>query len=147
MCMAYETRCRCGTKTASFHFKDNIMSEQVIKGLYCPNCSSDTNINPDTMVVDNGWIIEYDMDIAKFMGKRIAIDHITPDMLFDEGYCTWNGLYPGDHIDSVKEREKITFLAKSNPALYLEEMKSWTKKRIERLQNEGWRKTKNRDKE
>jgi hypothetical protein len=31
--------------------------------------------------------------------------------------------------------------------LYLKEMKSWAKERIERLQNEGWRKTKIGDKE
>lgn len=147
MCVAYEMRCQCGNKTASFHFKDNIMTEQAIKALYCPNCSSDINVNPETMVVDNGWIIEYDMDIAKFMGQRIADARITPDMLFDEGYCTWNGIYPGDHIDSIKEREKITALAKSNPALYLKEMKSWAKERMERLKNEGWRKAKRGNKE
>ncbi len=41
------------------------MPAMVIKGLYCPDCSSNTNANPDKVVVDNGWIIEYDMDIAK----------------------------------------------------------------------------------
>ena len=80
MCVAYEMRCRCGSKTASFHFKDIMMTEQAIKTLYCPNCSSDTNVDPEKMVVDNGWIIEYDMNIAKFMGQRIAGAHITPDM-------------------------------------------------------------------
>lgn len=123
------------------------MTEQAIKTLYCPNCSSNINVNPEKMVVDNGWIIEYDMDIAKFMGQRIAGAHITTDMLFDEGYCTWNGIYPGDHIDSVKERENIVSLAKSNPVLFLKEMKSWAKDRIERLRNEGWRKAKIADKE
>lgn len=147
MCVAYEMKCRCGSKTASFHFKDNLMSEQIIKNLYCPDCSSDINVNYDKMVVDNGWIIEYDMDIVNFMGQKIAAGSMTPDLLFDEGYCTWNGIYPGDHIDSVKEREKIASLAKSNPSLYLKEMTSWAKKRIERLQNEGWRKARNSDKQ
>ncbi|BCB97011.1 hypothetical protein JZK55_19330 [Dissulfurispira thermophila] len=142
MCIAYEMRCQCGSKTASFHFKDNIMTEHVIKTLYCPNCSSDINVNPEKMIVDNGWVIEYDMDIAKFMGQKISNAHITPDILFDEGYCTWNGIYPGDHIDSLKEREGITALAKTNPLMYLNKMKSWAKERTERLKNEGWRKAK-----
>lgn len=147
MCIAYEMRCKCGRRTASFQFKDNIMSEQIIKNLYCPDCSSDINVNYDKMVVDNGWIIEYDMDIVNFMGQKIAAENITPDLLFDEGYCTWNGIYPGDHIDSVREREKITALAKSSPALYLQKIKSWAKERNERLYNEGWRKAKNINKQ
>lgn len=143
MCVAYEMRCQCGRKSASFHFKDNVMSEQVIKSLYCPECSTDMNIDAAKMVVDNGWIIEYDMDIVKFQGQKLSVSPMTPDFLFDAGYCTWNGFYPGDHIESVKEREKITSLAKSNPALYLKEIKSWAHERIGRLQDEGWRKAKN----
>lgn len=149
MCMAFEMNCACNNGMAGFNFKDEIMTEEVISGLYCPKCSKGISFDPERMLFDNDWIIEYDIEIAKFQAQKIgrSIGSITPEFIFDEGYCTWNGMYPGDHIDSVKDREKITFLAKSNPALYLEEMKSWAKKRIERLQNEGWRKTKNRDKE
>lgn len=141
MCTAYEKRCNCGGRTASFHFKDNIIPEQAIKGIYCPGCSSDIHVNHDSMVIDNGWIIEYDMDMVNFMAHKISHHgSITPGFLFDEGYCTWNGIYPGDHIDSVKERESVVALAKSNPVLYLKKMKSWAEERIERLQEEGWRK-------
>jgi len=147
MCIAYEMKCKCSSKTASFHFKDNIMTEQVIKTLYCPNCSSDINVNPEKMIVDNGWVIEYDMDIAKLMGQKISNTIITPDILFDEGYCTWNGVYPGDHMHSVKEREDITALAKSNPSMYLNRIRAWAKERAERLKNEGWRKAKIGNKE
>jgi hypothetical protein len=140
-------KCKCSSKTASFHFKDNIMTEQVIKTLYCPNCSSDINVNPEKMIVDNGWVIEYDMDIAKLMGQKISNTIITRDILFDEGYCTWNGVYPGDHMHSVKEREDITALAKSNPSMYLNRIRAWAKERAERLKNEGWRKAKIGNKE
>jgi hypothetical protein len=138
--MAYEMRCRCGSKSASFQFKDNVMSQEILRGLYCPSCSSDMSINPETMVVDNGWVIEYDMDVARFMGQKIGNAVITSDFLFDAGYCTWNGMYPGDHLESIKERECITALAKKDPTLYLKEMKSWATERIKRLQKEGWRK-------
>ncbi|MFN3479551.1 MAG: hypothetical protein ACK415_04105 [Thermodesulfovibrionales bacterium] len=142
MCMAFEMNCACGSGMAGFNFKDEVMSEEVINGLYCPSCSSRIVFNPDTMIFDNGWIIEYDMDIARFQAQKIgkSIGPITPEFIFDEGYCTWRGMYPSDHIDSVKEREDIVKLAKINPRQYLEEIKDWAKKRMERLSEEGWRK-------
>jgi len=140
--MAYEMRCICGDKAASFHFKDNVLSEQVIRNLYCPKCSSDIPLNPASMVEDNGWVIEYDMDVASFMGQKIHTGTLTPLSIFDEGYCTWNGFYPGDHIESVREREHIAALAKTDPLRYLNEMKSWANERVKRLQQEGWRKAK-----
>lgn len=140
MCMAYESRCKCGSKSVSFHFRDSVMSYEIIRDVYCPDCSSVIAIDPDTMVVDNGWVIEYDMEMARFMGQRLRNAVITAGFIFDGGYCTWNGMYPGDHIDSVKEREEIAALAKTDPVLYLKEMKSWATERIKRLREEGWRK-------
>lgn len=142
MCMAFEMNCACGNNMAGFNFKDEIMSEEVISGLYCPKCSRSISFNPETMVFDNGWIIEFDMDIAQFQAQKIgkAIGPITPEFIFDEGYCTWRGIYPTDHIDSVKEREDIVKLAKVNPKRYLEEIKDWAKRRMEKLIQEGWRK-------
>ncbi|MCC6347429.1 MAG: hypothetical protein IT388_09620 [Nitrospirales bacterium] len=140
MCMAAEIRCTCGSKSASFHFRDNILSDQTVRTLYCPACSSDIRIDPVCMIVDNGWVIEYDMDIVQFEGHKIPRSPVTPVILFDEGYCTWNGIYPGDHLDSVREREQIVSLMKSNPTRYIQEMKSWAQQRMARLQGEGWRK-------
>jgi hypothetical protein len=127
----------------SFHFKDNIMPEQVIKGLYCPSCSKDVTPDPTTMVSDNGWMIRYDMEAATFVGGKHIKGEITPSVLFDQGYCTWNGVYPGDHLDSVREREKIIALAKTDPLEYLKQLKSWAVERTETLKHEGWRKAKN----
>jgi len=141
MCVAHESRCKCGKETVSFHLKDNILPEHVVKALFCPLCSSDVQINHDVMVVDNGWVIEYDMDIVAFSRQKLDKGPITPAFVFDSGYCTWNGYYPGDHRDSMKEREMITALAKTDPALYLREMRAWAMKRLERLRQEGWRKT------
>jgi hypothetical protein len=143
MCMAHEMKCTCGARSVSFHFKDNIMPEQVIKGLYCPSCSNDMTLDPTTMVSDNGWIIRYDMEAAKFMGEKHIKGGITPGLLFDQGYCSWNGVYPGDHIDSVREREKIIALAKTDPAEYFRKLRSWAVERMEKLKNEGWRKAQN----
>lgn len=143
MCMAYETKCTCGARSVSFHFKDNIMPEQVIKALYCPTCSNGVTPDPATMVSDNGWIIRYDMEAARFMGEKHIKGEITPGLLLDQGYCSWNGVYPGDNLDSVREREKIIALAKTNPVEYFKKLRSWAVERMEKLKNEGWRKAQN----
>ncbi len=140
MCMDYKLNCECGKRFASFNFKDGIFPPEVISRLYCPECSKDVRFSPDRMLYDNGWIIEYDMDVAKFIGQRFG--NITPEFLFDEGYCTWRGMTPTDHIDSLMERESIVTLARTDPRRYLEEIKNWAKYRMERLQKEGWRKAK-----
>ena len=140
MCMDYKIICACGNSIASFNFRDNLMPVEVISRLYCPKCSRDIQYSQETMIVDNGWIIEYDMDIAKFAGQKLPTNCITPDYLFDEGYCTWRGIYPMDYIDSVKEKEDLAKMAKINPRKYIEEFKKWGINRMDRLTKEGWRK-------
>ena len=143
MCMEYSLKCECETNGASFHFRDDIMAPEVISRLYCPACSTDIEFKQETMIADNGWVIEYDIDIAEFSGQKLPRSQqpeLSPGMLFDEGYATWRGFYPGDHIDSVREREAVIKLAKDNPKQYIEKMKAWTIERITRLKEEGWRK-------
>lgn len=141
MCMLYEAGCSCGASLAGFNFKDDVMSDAVISRLYCPKCSADIRFNPDTMLADNGWVIEYDMDIAKFQAQKIkGLTAITPEFIFDEGYCTWRGFYPTDHIDSTVERSEISKTAKTDPKKYLEDIKGWATGRMEKLSKEGWRK-------
>jgi hypothetical protein len=133
---------------AGFSFKNEIMSGEIINRLYCPVCSRDIKFDPGTMLADNGWIIEYDMEIARFQAQKIkaAQNEVTPHFIFDKGYCTWRGIYPSDHIDSVVEREEVVKLAKINPRKYLEELREWANRRMERLSREGWRKARENDK-
>ncbi|HYA26641.1 MAG TPA: hypothetical protein VEE82_01455 [Thermodesulfovibrionales bacterium] len=127
---------------AGFSFKNEIMSGQVIRSIYCPSCSRDIGFDAETMLADNGWIIEYDMEIARFQAHKLEArpEDVTPQFIFDRGYCAWRGIYPSDHIDSVAEREEVVKLAKINPKKYLEEIKEWANSRMERLSKEGWRK-------
>jgi hypothetical protein len=98
------------------------------------------------MLSDNGWFIQYDMDVARFMLQKVApATHVTPEFIFDEGYCTWRGVTPTDHIDSVRERQQLTQLAKTDRKRYFEEIKSWASTRMERLAREGWRKANERE--
>lgn len=143
--MDYKKSCCCGGSTASFNLRDGVMPVEIVNRLYCPDCSTDVPHDPATMVNDNGWIIEFDMDIARFMGKNIPFAEITPDMLFDEGYCTWRGVYPTDHIDSVTERSEILKLAKTDPKRYFQEIKKWGIERMQKLAADGWRKANERE--
>jgi len=144
MCIDHKMTCKCGINSASFNFKDDVMPVEVVGRLYCPICSGNINFNPEIMLADKGWIIEYDMDVVKFAGHKLPYGKITPEILFDEGYCTWRGVYPTDHTDSVREREELVKLAKINPRKYLEEFKKWGSARMDRLADEGWRKANER---
>jgi hypothetical protein len=141
--MEYSMKCVCNRREASFNFREEIMPPEVISRLYCPECSGEINFDSDSMLADNGWVIEYDMDVARFSALKtphLLKEELTPALLFDEGYATWRGVYPGDHIDSAREREEIVALARIDPRAYIERIKSWGIKRMERLRQEGWRK-------
>ncbi len=141
MCVDHKISCNCGKNSISFNFKDDLLPTQVVSKLYCPACPAPIGFNPAAMVSDNGWIIEYDMDIARFLMQNVLHeDAITPEFLFDESYCSWRGLYPNDHLDSAREREELARLAKSDPKRYFTELKIWGTRRMERLAREGWRK-------
>jgi len=141
--MDHSVICKCGKHDASFNFKSEVMPPETIEALYCPECSQGVSVNPGSMIKDNGWVIHYDMDVAVLYSSRLPSsekESLSPELLFDEGYITWRGVYPGDHIDSAREREELARLAKVNPKQYFEQMKSWAINRMVRLKEEGWRK-------
>lgn len=146
MCVDHSINCSCGKHHASFNFKDDTLPHEVITRLYCPACSPSVAYDSSTMLSDNGWYIAFDMDVARFMLQKTApAHHVTPEFIFDEGYCTWRGVTPSDHIDSVRERNELTQLAKTDRKRYFEEIKSWASTRMERLAREGWRKALERE--
>lgn len=143
MCMDHSVVCSCGRSEASFNFKNEVMPPEAIDALYCPYCSEGLKVDNETMLHDNGWVIRYDMEVASLYRNKLPAGHkesVTPEMLFDEGYVTWRGVYPGDHIDSKSEREALAVMAKVNPMRYFNEMKTWSIDRMARLKEEGWRK-------
>ncbi len=143
MCLEVRKTCKCGSKSAQFHLRDNILSQEVLVELYCPDCSSEVELNPETMLMDNGWIIEYDMDLAKFLAvSKLMVDPdiVRPGFVFDSGYACWQEMYPGEQQDVLEERKEILALQKQDPSRYLQEISSWNIARIERLKADGWRK-------
>ena len=143
MCQEVRKTCSCGKNHAQFHLRDNIMGQEVIDRLFCPACSGEQAFDKETMVNDNGWVIEYDMDLARmFAITKLSMDpsQVSPELIFDEGYVTWREMYPGETEDITEERNKIIALKDSNPKEYLEAINSWAVERIQRLKEDGWRK-------
>ena len=145
MCVEHKKVCMCGRKSASFQFRDEIMPEEVLEVLYCPVCAAAVRYDGESMIRDNGWIIKYDMDIVCFMQHKLPAVDATPLYLFDEGYCTWDGIYPTDRADSVRERAELAELAKTDKRKYIERFKTWGINRMDRLAKEGWRKANERE--
>jgi hypothetical protein len=141
--MDYTMSCECNSREAGFDFKDGIMPPEVINRLYCPECSKELAFNPETMIADNGWVIEYDMDVAEFSAAKLPPtlrENLSPEILFDKGYATWCGIHPDDHFVSICEKAALARLAEVDPEGYAEKMKTWSSQRIKRLKEEGWRK-------
>lgn len=142
MCQEVKQKCVCGQHEVQFHLRDNIMAPEVIDHLYCPDCADKAQKN-DTLLEDNGWIISYDMEIARmFAITKLQIDPaiVNPEFIFDGGYATWREMYPGETRDITKERNEIIATKDDDPQGYLEKIRSWNVERIERLKQTGWRK-------
>lgn len=141
MCLDHKIACCCGKAAASFNLRDEAMPVEIIRGLYCPECSSGLALDASSMIADNGWVIDYDMEIARFIASsRLPRHGMTPEFLFDEGYCTWKGVYPGDVEDSATEKAELLKLCSEDRQKYVLEFRKWAIVRMARLAQAGWRK-------
>lgn len=141
MCMAVVRSCSCGGQ-ASLHHLNSTLPEEVVVAVHCPQCAPSVEFDPATMVRDNGWMIEYDMELATYHLQRYGIDpaKVTPEFIFDEGYSSWNGLTPTDSFDKAMEMHELLVDSAGDKRRYFEAMKTWTKERTSRLAQQGWRK-------
>jgi hypothetical protein len=145
MCQEVNRDCSCGREKVSFHLRDNIMSQEVIDRLFCPACSGTVVFEQERMVEDNGWIIEYDMDLARMYGiAKLGLEPelVQPGFVFDSGYVTWREMYPGETRDISDERKRIIAMKEKDPQGYLTTINAWAVARIARLKEDGWRKAK-----
>ncbi len=142
MCVSHKMTCECGSSSAELTMRDEVLGPEVVKGLYCPVCALEDGIDPGGMLSDNGWVIVFDMEIVKFKSSAMttAPREITPEFVFDEGYCTWAGYCPGDIASAAEERAEIVKLMKSDPRAYVKALTDWGKNRAARLAAQGWRK-------
>jgi len=135
--------CECGLRQAELNFRDSVLTADVVSRLYCPACSRGITFDPATMLSDNGWVLQYDMHLARAMSLKcpqLLGAPLTPTTIFDEGYATWLGIYPGEMIESRAEREDLIALSKKDPREYFRRMRQWANSRMERFRKQGWRK-------
>ena len=144
MCIDVRKTCECGSNTIQFHLRDNIMAPQVISRLFCPSCPGGNDaFDHESMLSDNDWIIEYDMDMARtLLLKKLQVEpeEVGPEFIFDKGYACWQEMYPGEQKDIKEDRQKIIELLQQDRNVYLHAMQNWNIERIERLRSAGWRK-------
>ena len=141
MMIMSQISCKCGKHMAGLSI-DCIIPEEVVANVYCPEESKSVKFDGATMFEDNGWIIEYDMEIARYYGGHAHKDpaKITPESLFMGGLASWTGMTPTDQVDLPKERDRIMKLREQDLKQYLDEFKKWANDRVERLKKEGWKK-------
>lgn len=142
MCIAVTRHCSCGTGVVSLHHSNSVLPDEVVRAVHCPDCGGSVEFDPATMLQDNGWTIEYDMELAAHLlsGQGVAPDDVTPEYIFDHGYSTWNGLTPTDAYDKSMEMHDLLADSKGDTRAYFEALKRWTMERTNRLAEQGWRK-------
>ncbi len=141
MCMNLRRQCRCGRNGAYFLLGDNLLPPEVLVNLYCPECRGQAAWDGTAMLEDCGWILEYDLALARTcLAKRSLSVVVTPALIFDRGYLTWQGLAPGDHEVNTRLHQRLAPLIEENLKLYLETLKREWLKHVAALKAAGWRK-------
>lgn len=121
--------------------RDNILPGEILINLYCPECRDLVAWDPEYMAEDNGWILEYDMDGARFlMWQRGITREITPDFLLEEGYLSWNGLAPHDLEERKRLHAELAPLLRQDRLQYINALKRTMLEHVAALKAAGWRK-------
>ncbi len=142
MCLDIRKQCVCGQESVRLHLRDNVMIPEVVHRVFCPSCPGDVAFDEQRMIDDNGWVIEYDMDLARGLAAarlQLHPDEVTPAFIFDQGYACWLELYPGEQAEIAAERARIMELLKVDQKQYLEAIQRWNIERVARLKQAGWR--------
>ncbi len=142
MCESYHLTCQCEKNRAEIFFGKMLLNPNSINTLYCPECSFGHDQPKQHRVLDNGWVLELNMDVIKHFSSTFGItpEHISAEWIFDSGYITWVGITPDDSTTRNKERENIQELAKTDILAYIKAMKEWGIERENRFTEQGWRK-------
>ncbi|MGD9277901.1 MAG: hypothetical protein PVG37_04910 [Desulfobacterales bacterium] len=144
MCLHQKLACACKRNKAYLFHRDNILPERVVINLYCPECGSRVDRDESTMLEDVGWLIEYDIEIARLYLNLKGIDKpVTPEFIFDEGYCSWYGMSPKDLEENARVHRELKPLQKKDKLLYFNELKRMRLAQFAELKKMGWRKAQN----
>ena len=142
MCTHQKITCQCGLGVAYMFYRDDILPEETVIGIYCPACSHTVKWDPSAMIKDVGWIIHYDMEVARFYLKKKDIvrsdDEVSPEFLFFEDYCSWYGLTPTDIEENTYLAKDLEDLKKQNLRQYFDTFKQRRINRVNELKAQGY---------
>ncbi|MEJ5300144.1 MAG: hypothetical protein WHS38_04065 [Thermodesulforhabdaceae bacterium] len=142
MCTHQKIMCQCGLGVAYLFYRDDILPEETVVSIYCPACSHMTEWDPSSMIRDVGWIIQYDMDVARFYLKKKGIvyrdDQVSPEFVFFEDYCSWYGLTPTDIEENAHLAKELEDLKRQDLRLYFETFKKRRINRVNELKAQGY---------
>ena len=144
MCQSYKRRCACGERTSELFFGRNVLNESAVLEVYCPKCAGRVDAAPESLVHDNGWVLQLDPDIYQSMAKHMALeaDSITAEQVFSGDFVTWVGFAPEDSLWRAQEQEAIANETKGDRKAHFLALREWAQQREARLADEGWRKAK-----
>lgn len=142
MCTHNKVLCKCGLGVAYLFFRDDILPEETVLDIYCPACSHLAKWDPSAMIRDVGWIIHYDMEVARFYLQKKNIlkqeEEVTPEFLFFEDYCSWYGLTPTDIEEGIQLTRELEQLKNRNLRQYFEVFKKRRIGRVNELKAQGY---------
>ena len=141
MCLNERRFCDCRRNSVFLSFRDNLLPPEILLNLYCPQCRPEVDLDRATMIEDCGWVLEYDVERAQaYFDLRGIRQRATPEVLFDEGYLSWQGLAPGDEVVNARLHRRLETLVRQDYALYLKTLKTEWCAHVARLKAAGWRK-------
>ena len=87
MCESYILECQCGDKKGEIFFGKMLLNESSVTQLFCPSCSKGHDDVQQHRVIDNGWVLELNMDVIGSYSSTFGMDgdSITADWVFDSG--------------------------------------------------------------
>ncbi|MDW7712449.1 MAG: hypothetical protein SCH98_18450 [Deferrisomatales bacterium] len=142
MCQSYRKACACGQRTSEIFFGKMVLDEAAVRQVYCPQCSATADLDPVSMVQDNGWVLELDPEVLRVFAPRMEMnpDSVTAEKVFDEEFVTWVGFSPEDNAQRSTERAEIAKQTEGDTRAHFEALKKWAVEREKRFYDEGWRK-------
>jgi hypothetical protein len=140
MCLNLRRFCTCGRNSAYLNCRDNLLPGEILVNLFCPQCRPD-GFDPDAMLEDCGWVLEYDVERAQaYFALRGIQGCATPQFIFDEDYLSWQGLAPGSQEVNARLHQRLEPLIQEDLALYLKTLRSEWIAHTAELKAAGWRK-------
>jgi hypothetical protein len=140
MCLNLRRFCTCGRNSAHLNCRDNLLPGEILVNLFCPQCRPG-GLDPDAMLEDCGWVLEYDVERAQaYFALRGIQGPATPQFIFDEDYLSWQGLAPGSQEVNARLHQRLAPLIQEDLALYLKTLRSEWIAHTAELKAAGWRK-------